>query len=389
MDSEQIYYASDEKDDVAILKRVCHLSMRRSATDRRIFHKECRSLSDGGFEVTYIVVNQEPVSQWPITIESVQISKNKFLYLKRVNDALFKKAMSVHAQIYHVHEAELLPTALKLKEYGKRVIYGAHQDTELFKLSYHWGPKFLRRFLAKKAIQKELKIAAQLDGIIAVTPWLRKKFAPVNSAVVDAADYPRLEDFPSSLYQKTSTTLLQIGNLDASKHSKIFVETVGLVQKETNVLGEVRGKKLRKILTKIPGWTFVQERGLLKLADRIPYFSQACLGVVIYKKNAYNQEKLPRELFELLAAGLPVLLPDFDTWKKHFQGHKIGKFADASDTKTFSRSLQLLLDNPSEWAQFSKNARLAFEQQFNWKSESKKYMVLYRKIAAKEKYGYN
>ena len=389
MDTEPIYYASDEKDDVAILKKVCHVSMRRSATDRRIFHKECKSLSDGGFEVTYIVVNQDVTNSWPINVEAVSVAKRSLLYRKRVNDALFKKAMSVHAQIYHIHEPELLPTALKLKDYGKRVIYGAHQDTELFKLSYHWGPKFVRSYFAKQAIQKELKIAAQLDGIITETPWLRKKFTAVNSAVVDAADYPRLEDFPNASYQKSATELLQIGNLDRSKNAKILVETVGIAHKVLNLLGEVKGKKLRKILTKIPGWSYVREQGLQKLANRIPFFQQTALGLLTYRKNAYNQAKLPPELFELLAAGIPVLLPDFDLWKSHFQGQKIGKFSDTADTKALSRSLQMMLDNPAELAQFSKNAREAFEQCFNWKNESKKYMILYRKIAAKEKYGYN
>ncbi len=389
MAEEPIYYVPEEQDDVSILRRVCHISLKRSATDRRVFHKECKTLIDAGFDVSYIVVNQEINNDTPIQLSSVNLSKRRLFFNKRANNALFKKALSIHAEIYHIHEPELLPTAIKLKEYGKRVIYGVHQDLENFKMTYHWSPKFIRKLFVNKKIQSEKIATAQLDGIIANSPWLRKKMAAVHSIVVDACDFPRLEDYPKPLFHKESNDLVYYGNFDYSNHAKHFMESLGFFDYNCQLIGSIKGKKLRKILTKLPGWNHLSELGKISLENRKNIFSTSKVGVLADKNNKYNQERISPQFFEYLAAGLPVIAPNFENIRKLLKDYKVGKFIDSSETNDYTKAIKSLSENPHELMQFSKTARQAFETDFNWKNEAKKYLIMYRKIASKEKYGYN
>lgn len=389
MTEEPNYYIPEDKDDVSILRRVCHISLNRSATDRRVFYKECLTLADAGFEVSYIVVNQDITNESPINLSSVNIAKRRLFFNKRANKALFKKALSIHAEIYHIHEPALLPTALKLKEYGKRVIYGMHQDLENFKMTYHWSPKFLRKFFIGQSIQKEKLSIAQLDGIITDTPWLRKKMIAVHSIVVDACDFPRMEDYPNNLFQKESSNLACYSNLDRSTHAKNLVEAIGLVDKDCQLIGKVRGKNLRKLLQKLPGWSHLIELGKIGIEARKNVFAQSKIGIIADRKNLYNQEKISSQLFEFLAAGIPIIAPNFEPTRKLLKEHKVGKFIDTSDTNDYKKAIDYFYHNQNELVQYSKNARQAFEIDFNWKNEAKKYLIMYRKIASKEKYGYS
>ena len=49
------------------------------------------------------------------------------------------------ADIYHIHDPELLLIALKLKKRNKKVIYDAHEDLPRQILTKHWIPKIIRK----------------------------------------------------------------------------------------------------------------------------------------------------------------------------------------------------------------------------------------------------
>ena len=133
-------------EEMARLK-VCHMTSAHTQEDIRIFHKECVSLAQAGYE-TYLVssgTKYEKNGVHMIGIGEPEQSRRKRMtqYTRKV----YKAAKEVDADVYHFHDPELLPYGLKLKKNGKKVIFDSHEDVSAQIKDKTWIPKPIRKIL--------------------------------------------------------------------------------------------------------------------------------------------------------------------------------------------------------------------------------------------------
>ena len=103
--------------------KIVHLTSAHPRYDIRIFLKECCSLATNGFSVSLIVADGKGDEQKNgIAIFDVGASKGRLDRMRNVTSRVFKKAVELDAEIYHLHDPELIPIGLKLKKLGKKVI---------------------------------------------------------------------------------------------------------------------------------------------------------------------------------------------------------------------------------------------------------------------------
>ena len=110
------------------MKKVCHLTSAHGKEDDRIFLKECISLAQNGYDV-YLVERGNTYDKNGVHI--IGLGKIPERRLKRMTEGVkraYLKAVSINADIYHIHDPELLPIALKLKKNNKKVIFDSHED---------------------------------------------------------------------------------------------------------------------------------------------------------------------------------------------------------------------------------------------------------------------
>ena len=108
--------------------KVVHLSSAHGDRDVRILLKECASLASYNsynyFEVHQILSGVEERTELGVQIHSVAKYPNqRFKRMWTTVNDVYKKALELNADIYHIHDPELLRIALKLKRKGKVVIY--------------------------------------------------------------------------------------------------------------------------------------------------------------------------------------------------------------------------------------------------------------------------
>ena len=102
--------------------KVCHLTSAHKAKDDRIFVKECISLAKAGYEV-YIIAPDAENSVCDhvhfLGINSFKIKSSRVQRFVKVGRLVYQKAVELDADIYHLHDPELLLYGLKLKRKGK------------------------------------------------------------------------------------------------------------------------------------------------------------------------------------------------------------------------------------------------------------------------------
>ena len=111
------------------MTKVCHMTSVHPPEDVRIFHKECVSLAEAGYEV-YLVERGESCEKNGVHIIGLgDLPKNRLKRMTEGAKKVYEKALELDCDIYHFHDPELLPYGLKLKKKGKKVIFDSHENT--------------------------------------------------------------------------------------------------------------------------------------------------------------------------------------------------------------------------------------------------------------------
>ncbi len=61
---------------------------------------------------------------------------------------MLTKAIEVDAEIYHLHDPDLIPLGNKLKSNGKKVVFDSHEDIPKQIIDKAWIPKIFRGFIS-------------------------------------------------------------------------------------------------------------------------------------------------------------------------------------------------------------------------------------------------
>ena len=99
-----------------MLKTVCHISSAHPRHDVRIVERECVSLVEAGYNV-YFIVNDNNESE---IYKGVRIRSTGYMPKTRIGRVLFgvrkvlQEAQKIDADIYHIHDPELLLIAREL-----------------------------------------------------------------------------------------------------------------------------------------------------------------------------------------------------------------------------------------------------------------------------------
>ena len=108
-----------------------------ASDDTRIFYKECVSLAKAGYEVS-LVARGPAREEAGVRVVGVGVPSGgrlfRMLFFAR---RIYRQALALDAEVYHLHDPELLPYGLRLKRRGKVVIFDSHEFTAQAILEKH------------------------------------------------------------------------------------------------------------------------------------------------------------------------------------------------------------------------------------------------------------
>ena len=365
------------------MTKVCHITSVHAPEDVRIFHKECVSLAQAGYEV-YLVQRGESYEKNGVHMVGFgEPASNRLGRMLFTACRAYRVALAVDADIYHFHDPELLPYGLKLKRRGKKVIFDSHEDTLESILEKQWIPAPIRKAVYLWFKGQQEKVCRRIDAVVAVTPHMVEFFRRLNPKTVQVANFPIL-DSPSSQPDVSSKTLVFAGGVTRQwNHHTILKALERLPECRYHLCGAGDAGYLRELET-LPGWGQVEYLGRISHEEVPALLAKSAVGMAVlsYSRNSdwKNGTMGNTKIFEEMMAGLPVVCTDFVRWKEFVDRWRCGICITPDDPDAIATAVQYLLDHPEEARQMGENGRKAVKEEFNWGVEEKTLLALYEEL---------
>lgn len=364
--------------------KVCHLTSVHQWNDIRIFHKECKSLSDAGFETHLIVPNTSNRIESTVHIHSFETENTgRLKRIRKTTKQVYQLALQIDADIYHFHDPELIPYGLKLRRKGKIVIYDSHEDLPKQVLSKFWIPKVFRLPLSWMVKKYEAYASKRLSAIISVNDQICERFKQTNNKVVKVANYPLLEELNSHTTDERPKKELQIvyvGSLTETRGITELVQAVEGTEIKLILAGNFSPQSYGDSLKQLKGWGNVDFRGFLNREQIAEVLLESSLGMVTLHPTPSYVEALPIKLFEYMSFGLPVVCSNFPIWKEIIDKYTVGVSVDPLNPEQIRQTLLNLLSEKSQMKEMGVNGINAIKKELNWSIEFIKLKDLYSNL---------
>jgi glycosyltransferase involved in cell wall biosynthesis len=360
---------------------VSHLTSVHSASDIRIFRKQCLSLVKAGYNVAFVV---------PLSQDDIPESTVKLIRIPRFSDRLrrffltpfwvFFAAIEQKSGIYHFHDPELIPIGLLLKTLGKKVIYDVHEDVPRQILSKYWIPQKIRglvSWLVEKLENFSVKI---FDAVVAATPHIEQRFKPIAKKTSNINNYPVLGELEAPECKLKDSAFAYVGGVTAVRGLLEMVQAMDLVDAQLLIAGKFAGVQLKEKAAQTPGWQNVTIMGHLDRPQVADLLSRSAAGLVLFHPEPNHVNAQPNKMFEYMSAGLPVIASNFPLWKEIIEGNKCGICVDPLNVSEIAQAMQWILDNPEQAKEMGENGYRAVVEKYNWDVEAIKLKKLYQDL---------
>jgi len=364
--------------------RVAHLASVHRRDDVRIFRKQCGSLAANGYDVTLVVADGrgDEVSEGVAIVDAGRLP-GRLNRMFRTSRRVYGKAVSLDADLYHLHEPELLPVGLKLKRSGKKVVFDSHEDVPTQMLAKPYLGLVSRRALAAAYARFERYACRRLDGIVAATPFIRDRFLEIHPRTLDIGNFPAIGELDAGRpWEEKREEVCYVGGISAHRGIREVVRALGLMETgaRLNLAGVFSEPGVEAEVKAYPEWKRVNELGFLGRDGVRSAMGRSVAGLVTLFPLPNYVDAQPIKMFEYMSAGIPVIASDFPLWREIVEGNDCGLLVDPLDPKSIAAAIDRLVKDPALARRMGENGRSAVMKRYNWSIEERKLLDFYENV---------
>lgn len=379
------------------MPHICHITTAHPPSDTRIFRRECVSLARSGYEVT-LIARQEAESI-ENRVRRVPLPRSRGGRLGRwlwTTRAAAKLALSLKADLYHFHDPELLPAMRWLaRRTTAPVVWDVHEyyyESIAYNNSLRLRP--LSRLAAHLFGRLELHSCRHyFRGVVAISDSMAERYRHPGIITRVVGNFPDLDQLPQPDWrQRPLTPLLvssgaQYGPKGAYQIADAFVLLRKRLDCDLAFWGTFHPAHLADELRLRTRATRSGERSAI-VEGPVPwhvlmreYLPTAWIGFVLFDlANPNYRRGLPNRLFEMWAAGVPVVATAGTEAARLVTEYHAGIAVPDNQPQTLADAVERLLRHPDNILEMGLNARKAVETHFNWSRSFTNLLDLYAQL---------
>jgi len=376
-------------------KQVCVLTSVHYPYDTRIFNKQVQSLASYGFSVRLVARGErDPSIQVPenVKIQLLPEPKNRILRFAGLIP-LLRTALQTDADVYHLHDPELLPFVPVFKnQTSASVVYDVHEDVRSQIGKKSWIPAPLKSGIRGCFDITERSILPLIDAVILAEDGY--KSIPIYQDCNVVRNYPKLdaaiesraiEQLDRQRGENEPIRLVYLGGISRARGAQELVKLVDEIHSEHDLsftfIGEFQSKEFEKtILNQVRNKgveSVIEFTGRLPFDEAMQRLLTADIGYAILHKEPNFIDSLPTKLFEYMMCGLPVIISDVDKWEHIVTEHDCGIAVSPTDIDEITTQTETLITSAQERLRLGRNGLEAIKNKFRWKNEEQTLLRVY------------
>lgn len=363
--------------------RVVHVSSVHPWTDNRIHYRECASLAESGYDVTLVAV-ESAVDGARDKVEIVAIPR--LPRLRRVvlsSVRAIRTGLRTGADVFHLHDPELVWAVPMLRLMRKKVVYDAHEDLPIQVVSKPYVNALARPFIVMAA-NLVIGVARLSTHIVAATEAIAQRFPEHKTSIVH--NYPplRLEESNAPRMEARTSGVVFAGGISSGRGAEVMVAAAADPSFPADwplTLAGTISTGLQTELEADDGWNRTTFLGQLPPIAARDLLLDARVGLVLLQDTQAHRDALPTKMFEYFAAGVPVVASDFPLWRTIVTEHECGILVDPASPAEVASAVRRYADDPDLLAAHSRNARRLAVERLHWANEAKVLCDAYSRFA--------
>lgn len=365
------------------MKKICHLTSTSQNSIPRILREASTALTIG--LKPYIVAPGRTYEKDGIHYLGVPVVRNRIGRMMFSSFILFLIALRVDADIYHIHDPELLFYGLLLKRIGKKVVFDSHEFYGIQIENKEYIPQALRRPISHVYCLFEEYICRRLDAVIAVCTINNGMdyFAGRSQQTVFCANLPRMEIFTTAKAKNTvkRDDVIYIGAISENRGIVHLMEAIKKTSGKLILCGPSFSEAILKGLTN-DRYAQISYMGILSQHEVAKLLNECNIGIsTLLNVGQYHvADTLATKVYEYMASGMPVILSDTPYNIRLAKEIGFAICVNPADPDQIADAINFLINNPEIAQTMGARGATAVRAMYNWKIEEQKLISLYEKL---------
>ena len=363
--------------------KVCHVSTAHSPYDTRVFRKECVSLAKAGYETHFVVQGEDEIKEG-VSIHGLRRPNGRLDRMTRLVNEAFRASIDLDADLYHLHDPELLRVALKFKKAGKKVVFDSHEfyRYQIAEKQYLPGPT--SAFAASLYSRFEHAVCKQIDAV--VVPCTRAGINPFEGCAkrtVFVDNYPILPDkcLDPDYTREDRGSICYVGSITHNRGITHLIKAGFRSGTRVVLAGPIDSSYLNE-LQQMAEYKCVDYRGILDSEGVQGVLKECCCGsaCLLNVGQYWLGDNLPTKAYEYMAAGIPFVMSPTPYAKQFAEEVPCCLLVDPEDIDSYAEAINKLRDNPELSRKMAEAGFRALVTQYNWKTQESQLISLYETL---------
>lgn len=347
------------------------------------------------FQVTLIAIGNFSGNKNGVNVIGIPKPINHIQRAFKTIFKVFALAIKQDADIYHIHDAEMLPFGLILAVLGKKVIYDIHENTKQDILLKPWIPA-KRKALIAGFYDKLLKFSSNFIHYIPVVA--NDGFLPIFH--VKENQFTVIQNFADTQqmnhYKITERSILPgnhifyIGMIKDMYYDINQLIDALLILKNQGKIYYLHcvgyfGSRTDKGFESNTNYEAVKDQihfyGFLDIDTAYKISMQCKVGICLKNQPETMLVSHERKFFEYIAIALPSVFCNSKIYTDVLEKYPVGIAVNLKNAHEIAAAIDELFNNNEFYQNCINACDMAAHEVYNWQSQSQKLKLLYQQLA--------